>query len=111
LLFAGLEAKEGVRPTIGLACWSSSERSPTAEGALLAAGRRPPDFSRVGVRTNCWNQVLRLARAQHLATLGESVLRSVLGLPAPFLGAAFQGLELCLQVLDEGRVGAFVEAL
>jgi hypothetical protein len=35
----------------------------------------------------------------------------VLGLPAPFLGAALQGLELSLQVLHEGGVGRLVDAL
>jgi hypothetical protein len=34
------------------------------------------------------------------------VLRSVLGLPAPFLGAGLEGLEIRLEVLDEGGVGA-----
>ena len=38
-------------------------------------------------------------------------LRGVLGLLAPFLGAALQGLELSLQVLDEGGVGTLVDAL
>ncbi len=38
-------------------------------------------------------------------------LRGVLGLPAPFLGAALQGFELLLQVLKEGGVGALMEAL
>lgn len=30
---------------------------------------------------------------------GDDVSRGVLGLPAPFLGAALQGVELCFQVL------------
>src|SRR5215211_1276711 len=38
-------------------------------------------------------------------------LRGVLGLPAPFLGAALQGVEPRLQILDEGGVGRLVQAL
>jgi hypothetical protein len=38
-------------------------------------------------------------------------LRGVLGLLASFLGAALQGLELSLQLLNEGGVGTLVEAL
>src|SRR5919107_749698 len=43
--------------------------------------------------------------------LEARTLQGILGLPAPVPGAAFQGLELRFQILDEGGVGAFVEAL
>ena len=39
------------------------------------------------------------------------LLRGVLGLLAPLLGAALQRLQPRLQVLDEGGVGTLVEAL
>src|SRR5215216_7335608 len=42
---------------------------------------------------------------------GIGVLRSVLSLPAPFPGAALQGLQPRLQVLHECGVGALVDAL
>src|SRR5215217_4651788 len=52
-----------------------------------------------------------LNRYRRLKGSGIGLLRSVLSLPAPFPGAALQGLQPRLQVLHECRVGALVEAL
>ena len=42
---------------------------------------------------------------------GSATLRSVLGLPASFTGAALEFSEPRLQILDEGRVGALVHVI
>src|SRR5215216_7649617 len=52
-----------------------------------------------------------LNRYRRLKGSGIGVLRSVLSLPAPFPGAALQGLQPRLQILHECGVGALVDAL
>src|SRR5215212_10444444 len=86
---------------------------PAAESTLRAAGRRPPPGV-LGLRM-CpdllGSRAAVLLGAALARAYRDDALRSVLGLPAPFPGAALQGLQPRLQVLHECGVGALVDAL